>query len=118
MFAARGGKRLVALQSHRMYAENVSLGEEYCREVSGARNWQRTHSQGADETGGLLIALNDRVCRDRICTHAQPCRSGLLADLVSVKFSHRSFESVYGQVGQKNQLHLPASLSTMSGLPD
>jgi hypothetical protein len=48
----------------------------------------------------------------------QACRSGLLADLVGVKFSHRAFKSVYGQVGQKNQSHLPASLSTMSGLPD
>jgi hypothetical protein len=38
MFAARGGKRLIAQQSHRMYAENGSPGEEYCRDVSGAYN--------------------------------------------------------------------------------
>lgn len=38
MFAARGGKRLIARQSHGMYAENGSLREEYCRDVSGAHN--------------------------------------------------------------------------------
>ena len=101
-----------------MYAENGSLGEEYCRGVSGAQNYERTHPQGADETGGLLLALNDRIRRDRICTHTQACRSGLLADRVGGEFSHRAFKSVYGQVEQKNQSHLPASLSTMSGLPD
>jgi hypothetical protein len=38
MFAAHGGKRLIAQQSHGMYAENGSLREEYCRGVSGAQN--------------------------------------------------------------------------------
>jgi len=38
MFAARGGKRLIAQQSHGMYAENGSPGEEYCRNGSGAHN--------------------------------------------------------------------------------
>jgi hypothetical protein len=36
MFAAHGGKRLIAQQSHGMYAESGKPEEEYCRVVKVA----------------------------------------------------------------------------------